>query len=118
MPAKPLTEEQLRDASRLRAAYELWVSSRKELGLPTSQDEVANLFGINQSALSQYLNGKIPLGPDALRRFADVLRVHPANISPGVVREQRALADALETGPAILDGDEKLPPSSKRRHAA
>lgn len=100
MPAKPLTEDQMRDAQRLRQAYELWKSSRAESGLSTAQDQVAELFGMGQSALSQYLNGKIPLNAEALQRFCSVLGVRAANISPTVVAHQRQLLTQLEADPS------------------
>ena len=99
MPAKPLTEEQKRDAARLKAAYDLWKSARAERGEPTTQEAVAELFGMGQSALSQYLNATIPLNAEALQRFCVVLGVQAANISPGVVRRARELAAALESAP-------------------
>lgn len=98
MPAKPLTDEQRRDAERLRAQFRAWQSARKERGEPSTQDEVAeSLFGFGQSALSQYINGKIPLNAEALHKFATVLGVQASNISPGIVRDQLALSGALSS---------------------
>lgn len=96
MAAKPLSADQAGDAARLRKAYELWCDARKARGEPATQDQVAELFGMGQSALSQYLNGRIPLNAEALRVFSDTLGVRPSNISAVVVAQARALADALE----------------------
>ena len=112
MAAKPLSPEQADDAARLRKAYELWCDARKARGEPATQDEVAGLFGMGQSALSQYINGKIPLNADALRVFSEVLGIRAMNISPTVVAQARALAEALER-PASDD----MPAASTPTHA-
>lgn len=96
MPAKPLSEEQKRDAQRLKSAFRMWQSARRERAEPFTQDEVAeNLFGFGQSALSQYLNGTIPLNLATLAKFTQVLGVRPENISPGLAAEHHALSSVL-----------------------
>lgn len=104
MPAKALSDEQLRDAKRLRMAYELWRDVRKERGEPVAQDAIAKeLFGFGQSALSQYLNGEIPLNAAALATFSRVLGVAASNISPSIVRQQNELAALLSSPPEVMD---------------
>lgn len=96
MPAKPLTDEQKRDAARLFGYFKAWQSARRELGLTWQQGEVAEeLFGFGQSALSQYINGKIPLNAEALGKFAAVLGVRADNISPSIVRHYKAMTETL-----------------------
>jgi transcriptional regulator with XRE-family HTH domain len=114
MPAKPLTDEQKRDAARLAAAFDLWKSARAERGEPTTQEAVADLFGMGQSALSQYLNAKIPLNAEALERFCQVLGVRAINISPSVVRRARELAAALDA-PATEEAPALPSRSSQKR---
>lgn len=64
MPAKPLTPEQKDDASRLKEAFRAWQNAKRDAGAPVSQMEAAHRLGFGQSALSQYVNGQIPLnGP-------------------------------------------------------
>ena len=93
MPAKSLSPDQLQDAARLKIAFKQWQAARKAVGLVASQDAVAGeLFGFGQSALSQYLNGTIPLNADALAKFASVLNILPGAISPSIDREQREQA--------------------------
>lgn len=93
MPAKPLSQEQKRDAARLKQAFKMWQSARREKGESFTQDDVAeDLFGIGQSALSQYLNGTIPLNPKMLGLFSRVLGVQPENVSPTIAAMQRELA--------------------------
>lgn len=97
MPAKPLSDEQRRDAARLLGYFKAWQSARREQGLPSTQKELeaAQLLPFKQSAISQYLRGRIPLNADALHHFACLLGVQATNISPSIVREQQALASAL-----------------------
>lgn len=65
---------------------------------------------MTQGAVSQYLNGKIPLGTDATISFAHLFGCHPSDIRPGYlfdsVRERRA--DYETTVP--------VDPETQRRH--
>lgn len=79
MPAKPLSKEQLEDASRLRHIYD---RLRYEGRAPT-QEELAYRCGwTTQGAVYQYIAGKIPLNPKALIKFSKALGVKPESISP------------------------------------
>lgn len=84
MPAKPLTPEQRQDAGRLRRLFDAHQAKLKEAGQPYSQLELADQLGFGQSALAQYLGGKIPLNPDVLLKFATLLGVNPGLISPSI----------------------------------
>lgn len=105
MPAKDLSPEQLKDAERLKAAFKLWQAARRSRGEPSTQDEVAEtLFGFGQSALSQYLNGTIPLNFVALTKFSKTLGVPAATLSPTLVAEAREKRRALEE---MLEADDR-----------
>lgn len=81
MPAKPLTKEQLNDAARLRAAFDEAKSKNPSM----TQETLAMSCGWKtQGAVSQYLNGKIPLNLKALLRFSDQLGKSPEEISPSL----------------------------------
>lgn len=109
MPAKPLTDEQQRDAARLKAAFKVWQSARRDQGLPSTQEEVVEeLFGYKQSAFSQYLNGTIPLNARALQKICAGMGVSPKNISPQIVSAQNAMTAALETTDRLLDDEVAL----------
>src|SRR5262245_38280941 len=96
MPAQPLTPMQLSDAARLKSLYERWKERRRTNGEPSSQETVAAMLGINsQSTVSQYVNGKIPLNPKALVKFAELLEVPPEDISPALVLEIEKIAGAV-----------------------
>ena len=84
MPAKPLTPEQKADAARLKEAFQAWRDARRDRGEPISQEAAAALLGFGQSALSQYLNGHIPLNEPVLWKFCELLGVAPEEISPDV----------------------------------
>ena len=55
------------------ALQEQWDRKRRELDL--TQDMVAEKLGISQSSVSDYLNGKMPLGLEAAIKFAQVLEI-------------------------------------------
>lgn len=89
MPALPLTPEQLEDAARLKTLFAAWQKKQREAGLPSSQEALSDQLGFNQSALSQYLNGRIPLNIDAATKFANLIGANVADFS-------HALAGQLE----------------------
>ncbi|WP_454826067.1 LexA family transcriptional regulator [Paraburkholderia xenovorans] len=91
MPAKPLTDIQLQDAARLRALFSEWQAAQKHAGNKSSQESAAEALGFGQSALSQYLRGKIPLNPEALAKFARLFNKPMSDISPSITEELRAL---------------------------
>lgn len=78
MPNRTLSFEELEDAKRLK---EIWKSKKEKLHL--SQVKAAEELGYNsQGAISQYLNGKVALNIQAVAKFAKLLRVSVAEISP------------------------------------
>lgn len=91
----PLEHE---DSARLR---KIWDQKKDSLSL--SQQDVADAFGIsNQTAISQYLNGKIPLNLEAAIKFSKVLEVNIKEISPRHAEwvygaSDKVLGDALHT---------------------
>lgn len=91
MSEKPdyITEE----AARLKAAYK----ARKQVEPSLTQEQIAHTFNWSgQSAVSQYMNGRIPLNLQALLGFASVLAVNPSEISPRLVPPGSELAAAFE----------------------
>lgn len=84
MPALPLTTEQKEDAARLKRLFLAWKESRKASGEPASQDFFSDLVGFGQSAVSQYLNGKIPLNPHAAAKFSKALGCQISDFSESV----------------------------------
>jgi len=90
MPALPLSQAQLGDASRLKSA---WLAYKKSHP-GASQEKLAFECGWKtQGTVTQYLNGKIPLNIPALLKFAAALHVKPESISP-------SLASQLQQVPA------------------
>lgn len=84
MPAKELTREQQADARRLKEIVAKEKAKRPYL----SQDHIAEACGWKtQGAVSQYLNGKIPLNAAAAIRFAKVLQCRVEDFSPAIARE-------------------------------
>lgn len=79
-------------AHRLKA---LWDEAKRPKQL--TQERVAFDFGWKQqSAVSQYLNGVIPLNLDALLKFSALLEVPPEQIAPHLARKlQLAKQDSL-----------------------
>ena len=93
---RDLSSLEQEDSARLRAIWD-----RKKDSLSLSQQDVADAFGIsNQTAISQYLNGKIPLNLEAAIKFAKVLEVNIREISPRHAQwvfgaSDKVLGDAL-----------------------
>lgn len=75
---RELTAEEMADTQRLQ---QLWKKHAHTLGL--TQAKASEMFGFaNQSAVSQYLNGRIPLNMETTTRFAALLKVPLGDISP------------------------------------
>lgn len=98
MPALPLSAEQLADAAKLKGLFKEWQHSRKESNLPHSQEAAASALGFGQSALTQYLNGRIPLNVTAGIKFANLLGVSLAEFSPTLAEEAEKIAHAVAPG--------------------
>lgn len=102
---RELTDDELRDAERLRDAWE-----RYKIATPSAtQESVAFACGWKtQGAVSQYLRGVIPLNLDALLKFSGVFGVAPQSISPrlaqkivGVPAGEVGQSDNVHPGPEI-----------------
>lgn len=94
MPAKPLTAEQKADAERLNAAWTQWQADQRAQGRAVSQESITEAIGIGQSAISQYLTGKIPLNPRRAAMFARLMGRSVGSFSPQLEAEVLALAAA------------------------
>lgn len=103
MPALPLTPEQKDDAARLKKLFLTWKTERKARGEAASQDAFSDLVGITQSAISQYLNGAIPLNPAAAAKFSKVLGCQISDFSATVAN----LASEIGEGVAPIAASEK-----------
>ena len=90
---KKLSVEQAEAARRLRL---LW-RERKEVGL--TQQQAAERLGVTAATVSQYLHGVIPLGTDAMIRWATLLGVSPDEIRP----DMKEAFDVL--GPVMAQAD-------------
>lgn len=83
-----ITEE----AQRLKAAYQ----ARKRVDKSLTQEMIADHFNwAGQSAVSQYMNGRIPLNLQALLGFAEILQVQPSHISPRLVSPGSSLDNVV-----------------------
>jgi predicted transcriptional regulator len=47
---------------------------------PMSQSELARQLGVDQSAVSQYVNGRVTMNITTLKRIADILDVKPCHL--------------------------------------
>lgn len=72
-----ITYQDRQNARRLR---KLWEDKKDSLHL--TQVKATKALGINQSAVSQYLNGYIALNTDIALKFAALLQVDPEVIKP------------------------------------
>lgn len=98
MPALPLTKDQLDDAARLKDTFLQWQKRQRDAGLPSSQEAASEQLGFNQSSMSQYLNGKIPLNIDAATRFAELLGCKIVDLSPAIADQAAKYALVSQGG--------------------
>ena len=96
MPALPLTKEQLDDAARLKLLFATWQKTQREAGLPSSQEAISDALGFTQSALSQYLNGRIPLNFEAAAKFAGLLQCDVSDFSPDLASQLERIGGPTE----------------------
>lgn len=107
MPALPLTAEQKEDAARLKRLFLSWKEARKASGEPASQDAFSDLVGFGQSAVNQYLNGKIPLNAHAAAKFSKALGCQISDFSESVA------AIASEIGDAVITSSDDVQPATR-----
>lgn len=91
MKKKPLTPEQVADASRLKAIFE---NKKKSLGL--SQETLAERMGMGQSGIAQLLNGSNAIGPSHAARLARILGVSVEDFSPSIADEIKEMYASLQ----------------------
>lgn len=116
--ATKLLREQLQDAARLKKIYEL----RKTEDRSLTQETLAERCGWKtQSAVTQYLNGMVPLNLDALIKFSLALDVDIAEISPALAEKIYAVrvrenepAGLSTTGFAVAKAFDKLKTPAQR----
>lgn len=110
MPAKQLSSEQKQEAANLKKLFKEWQAERKARGEQSSQEAASETLHFNQSALSQYLGGLIPLNLDAVLKFSRMLNKPAIEISPLVVEAERERA----TRAAELLGGAPAPTATTR----
>lgn len=100
---RPLTAEEQAAAHRLKKIFNQAKARYKAEGKKLTQEIIAGEFGWSgQAAVSQYMNGNVPLNLKALSKFARFLGVEPSDIYP-------ELAELLPN--ATLWGDKMNAPS-------
>lgn len=93
---RPLTPAELAAANRL---WMIWTQRKAATGM--TQERLAFECGWRQqSAVSQYLKGAIPLNLEALLKFASVLEFSPAEVFPELAQ---SLLPAAEAPPPEAD---------------
>lgn len=88
---KVFTSEQVR---AYRALRNIWQKKAGPLGL--TQEKAAELMGMTQGGVSHYLNGRNPLGLEMVLKFANLLQVHPSEISAEMVEPITATLKVAE----------------------
>lgn len=109
MPAKPLTAAQLAEAALLKSIFKSWQQQRKGNKLPWSQDWASDQMGFGQSAMNQYLNGKIPLNPEAAAKFSALTGTNIESFSPTIAEEIVGLSVGVD---AVLRFNSNIEPSA------
>lgn len=94
MPAQPLTAEQKADAAKLRSLFLEWQAKQGDAGKKVSQEQASEALGFGQSALNQYLNGRIPLNPEAALKIANLIGCRVQDFSAQLARQMAAYVNA------------------------
>lgn len=89
---RELTPEQLEASSRLLAIWE-----KRAPILKLTQESAGFEMGMNQSAVYQYLSGRVAIGFEACIKWAQLLECDPAEIRPDVAERVDAMI-ALRKG--------------------
>ncbi len=105
MPASPLSKQQLADAASLKSIFRAWQQHQRDKGAYVSQEEASEVIGFGQSALSQYLNGKIPLNIDAATKIAKLVGCQVSDFSQSLA--QQAAGYTVQIGG--IRGQKNLP---------
>ncbi|WNF45836.1 helix-turn-helix transcriptional regulator [Pseudomonas sp. SG20056] len=94
---------QLAEAERLKAIYK----ARKQGDRSLTQERVAELCGWSgQSAVSQYMTGKIPLNIPALVKLAQALKFDPRDVSPRLADLTAASSNSAPSAAGPLSANE------------
>ncbi|QNM94920.1 helix-turn-helix domain-containing protein [Chitinimonas koreensis] len=112
---RTVSPEGTQAAARLKAAWERFREAQYGVtGRTVTQEEAALAIGFSsQSALNQYLNGKIELNLDALTRICAYIAPHgePQEIAPHLVQGRQVML------PAIVTSTHSGPARTRRIHA-
>ncbi|CAM8293323.1 LexA family transcriptional regulator [Morganella morganii] len=92
MKKKPLTDEQIADAIRLKAIFDA-----KKKGLGLSQESLGDAIGMGQSAVAQLLNGVNALNAENAAKLAVALDVSVDDFSPSLSKEIRTMFNAVSS---------------------
>jgi len=95
----------LADIAAAKKLKLLWLQRASSLGI--TQDTAAENLGITQGAISQYLNGKIPMNYRTLLMFCRLLGIDDIDIRDDLL-EQRLLSDIRKTQPISAKDKELL----------
>lgn len=79
----------------MKSIFKAWQQRRRDEGLPWSQDWASDYMGFGQSAMNQYLNGKIPLNPEAAVKFANLVGCPVNSFSDSIAKEISEMASGL-----------------------
>ncbi len=95
--ARHFSNHQIEDQKRLRS---LWESRKRILGL--TQLQAAREFGVNQTAISQWLHGRTALHFEAIIKFSRLLGVSVEDISPSTSDFLRGICITRDQRPSSL----------------
>lgn len=105
---RELTSDETQDAKRLAEVFRKRKAELKAQGESMTQESLAHDCGWRgQSAISQYVNARIPLNLDALVKLSDALRVDPGDISPRLAsRLPKPSSNLKDLGAAfVMEGE-------------
>ncbi|WP_228411840.1 XRE family transcriptional regulator [Entomomonas moraniae] len=87
MKRRELTDEEKAESLRLKSIYEARKDEAKASGRKLNQTDISEQCGwSNQSAFSQFANGRIPLNLEALLKLSSALNFDVSEVSPRLAK--------------------------------
>lgn len=107
---RKITDADRRAAQKLRAIWERRQAEYRAFGTQRlTQEEAGAEMDIGQSAVGQYLRGDIPLGLQALLKFAALLQVDPREIRDDFKELNIIMENGKSKGKVIQDNVRQVP---------
>lgn len=115
---RAMTPKQQEVHARVEARWHAKQATRQPSQPKLTQTSAAKEMGVTQSAVQQWLSGKVPIGPIALLRFARILEVNVTELDPEWALTDLAIAELNKDDLALVAQLLALPKEKREPIAA